>query len=168
MSDIMSYVDRGGIIVYILIGLNTIGLAIMLWKLIILSLVKYNKKKMIENTLEFIRNHNKEFNKKLLKNALDIQIEKLEFGLSTVKIIASVAPLLGLLGTVIGVLSAFDAIAKQGLKDPSVFSGGSSVALITTVAGLVVAIPHYIGYNYFIALLDSIELKLQKEVLENL
>ncbi len=164
----MSYIDRGGIIVYILIGLNILGFAIMLWKLIVLSLAHYHKEKMVKNTLVFIQNHNKDFNKKLLKNALDMQIEKLEFGLSTVKIIASIAPLLGLLGTVVGVLSAFDAIAQQGLGDPSVFSGGISVALITTVAGLVVAIPHYIGYNYFVALLDSIELILEKEVLERL
>ncbi|WP_294959325.1 MotA/TolQ/ExbB proton channel family protein [Sulfurovum sp.] len=168
MSNIMSYIDRGGIIVYILIGLNILGFAIMLWKLIVLSLAHYHKEKMVKNTLVFIQNHNKDFNKKLLKNALDMQIEKLEFGLSTVKIIASIAPLLGLLGTVVGVLSAFDAIAQQGLGDPSVFSGGISVALITTVAGLVVAIPHYIGYNYFVALLDSIELILEKEVLERL
>jgi biopolymer transport protein ExbB len=168
MSNIISYIDRGGIIVYILIGLNILGFAIMLWKLIVLSLVRYHKEKMVKDTLVFIQNHNKDFNKKLLKNALDMQIEKLEFGLSTVKIIASIAPLLGLLGTVVGVLSAFDAIALQGLGDPSVFSGGISVALITTVAGLIVAIPHYIGYNYFIALLDSIELKLEKEVLEKL
>lgn len=168
MSNIMSYIDRGGIIVYILIGLNILGFAIMLWKLIVLSLAHYHKEKMVKNTLVFIQNHNKNFNKKLLKNALDMQIEKLEFGLSTVKIIASIAPLLGLLGTVVGVLSAFDAIAQQGLGDPSVFSGGISVALITTVAGLVVAIPHYIGYNYFVALLDSIELTLEKEVLERL
>ena len=99
---------------------------------------------------------------------MDLQIQKLESGLGTVKIIASIAPLIGLLGTVVGVLTAFDAIAQQGLGDPSIFSGGISIALITTVAGLIVAIPHYIGYNYFIGLLDTIELKLEKEVLEKL
>ena len=168
MTDIMQYIDRGGIIVTILIGLNILGFTIMLWKLIVLTIARFQKKKMVQNTLDFIKSNNHSFDKKSLQNALDIQIQKLEFGLSTVNIIASIAPLLGLLGTVVGVLTAFDAIAKQGLGDPSIFSGGISIALITTVAGLIVAIPHYIGYNYFIGLLNSIELKLEKAVLEQI
>ncbi len=168
MLNIMQYIDRGGIIVTILIGLNILGFGIMLWKLIILSLARNQKEKMVQNTLDFIKKNNQDFDKKSLQNTLDMQIQKLESGLGTVKIIASIAPLLGLLGTVVGVLTAFDAIAKQGLGDPSIFSGGISIALITTVAGLIVAIPHYVGYNYFIGLLDAIELKLEKEVLEKL
>lgn len=168
MNDMMHYVDRGGIIVTILIGLNILGFAIMLWKLIVLSMARSQKEKMVKKTLDFIEKNNQGFDKKSLQNALDIQIQKLESGLGTVKIIASIAPLIGLLGTVVGVLTAFDAIAQQGLGDPSIFSGGISIALITTVAGLIVAIPHYVGYNYFIGLLDAIELKLEKEVLERL
>jgi len=152
MLNIMQYIDRGGIIVTILIGLNILGFGIMLWKLIILSLARNQKEKMVQNTLDFIKKNNQDFDKKSLQNTLDMQIQKLESGLGTVKIIASIAPLLGLLGTVVGVLTAFDAIAKQGLGDPSIFSGGISIALITTVAGLIVAIPHYVGYNYFIGL----------------
>lgn len=168
MNDMMQYVDRGGMIVTVLIGLNILGFSIMLWKLVVLTIARFQKEKMLQNTLDFVKKNNQSFDKKSLQNALDIQIQKLELGLSTVKIIASIAPLLGLLGTVIGVLTAFDAIAQQGLGDPSVFSGGISIALITTVAGLIVAIPHYVGYNYFTGLLDTIELKLEKEVLERL
>ena len=91
--------------------------------------------------------------------SLDEWILDRERGLSTIKIIASIAPLLGLLGTVVGVLNAFDKISQKGLNDPSIFANGISVALITTVAGLVVAIPHYIGYNYLIAMLDRIEVR---------
>jgi len=168
MNGIVHYIDRGGIIVYILIGLNIIGFTIMLWKLVVLTMAQSQRQKMAQKCIDFVNENNREFDKKSLQNTLDIQIQKLEYGLGTVKIIASIAPLIGLLGTVVGVLTAFDAIAKQGLGDPSVFSGGISVALITTVAGLIVAIPHYIGYNYFISLLDTIELKLEKEVLEKL
>lgn len=164
----MHYIDRGGIIVIILIGLNILGFSIMLWKLFVLSIARFQKETMLQNILDFIKKNNQSFDTKSLQNALSLQIKKLELGLSTVKIIASIAPLLGLLGTVIGVLTAFDAIAKQGLGDPSIFSGGISIALITTVAGLIVAIPHYVGYNYFIGLLDNIELKLEKAVLEKL
>ena len=168
MNDIMQYIDRGGIIVTVLIGLNILGFSIMLWKLIVLTIARFQKEKMLQNTLDFVKKNNQNFDKKSLQNALDMQIQKLETGLVTVKIIASISPLLGLLGTVVGVLAAFDAIAQQGLGDLSVFSGGISIALITTVAGLIVAIPHYVGYNYFIGLLDSIELKLEKEVLERI
>ncbi|NKQ40623.1 MAG: MotA/TolQ/ExbB proton channel family protein [Sulfurovum sp.] len=166
--DIMQYVDRGGVIVTVLIGLNILGFTIMLWKLMVLFWARYKKEKMIKRALEFIHKNNQDYSRKSLQNAINHQAKKLEFGLGTIKIIASIAPLLGLLGTVVGVLAAFDAIGKHGLGDPSVFSAGISVALITTVAGLIVAIPHYIGYNYFIGLLDSIELKLEKAVLEKL
>lgn len=168
MESILEYADRGGIIVQILIGLNILGFAIMLWKFLVFYFAKLQREKMAKRILEFVRKNNQNFSKASLQNSLDIQIQKLEFGLGTVKIIASVAPLLGLLGTVIGVLSAFDAITAQGLGDPTIFSDGISVALITTVAGLIVAIPHYMGYNYLVGLLDSIEARLEKEVLEKL
>ena len=91
-------------------------------------------------------------------------MSKLESGINSIKIIASIAPLLGLLGTVIGVLNSFEAISKSGLGDPAIFASGISMALITTVAGLIVAIPHYIGYNYIVAFLDKFEIKLNRLV----
>ncbi|UFH58821.1 MotA/TolQ/ExbB proton channel family protein [Sulfurovum mangrovi] len=168
MLDIMHYVDRGGIIVYILIGLNIIGFTIMLWKFIVLIFARWQKEKIIQEILLFIREHDLPIKEKAMQNAIDHQINALELGLNTIKTIASIAPLLGLLGTVVGVLGAFDAVSQQGLGDPAVFSSGISVALVTTVAGLIVAIPHYIGYNYFISLLANIEIGLEKEVLEQL
>ncbi|MCD6654137.1 MAG: MotA/TolQ/ExbB proton channel family protein [Sulfurovum sp.] len=168
MLDMMHYIDRGGIIVYILIGLNIIGFTIMVWKFIVLAIARWQKEKIIKKILSFVGEHNLPTKQTSMQNAIDAQIKSMEFGLNTVKTIASIAPLLGLLGTVVGVLSAFDAISQQGLGDPAVFSSGISVALITTVAGLIVAIPHYIGYNYFMSLLDKIEIDIEKEVLEQL
>jgi biopolymer transport protein ExbB len=158
--DLISYIDRGGIIVYILVAINIIGFSIMLWKTYILvisdkyknNIINSIKKKYISDTT-------------ILKNEINIAVKKLETGLNTIKIIAIVSPLLGLLGTVIGVLNAFDNITISGLGDPTIFSGGISIALITTVAGLIVAIPHYIGYNYFIGILDNIELQIEKQIL---
>ena len=168
MLDMMHYIDRGGIIVYILIGLNIIGFTIMVWKFIVLAIARWQKEKIIKKILSFVGEHNLPTKQTSMQNAIDAQIKSMEFGLNTVKTIASIAPLLGLLGTVVGVLSAFDAISQQGLGDPAVFSSGISVALITTVAGLIVAIPHYIGYNYFMSLLDKIKKNKKKEVLEQL
>lgn len=155
--ELIDYINRGGLLVYILIGLNIIGFSIMFFK----SIVLFNAKKDLAKkaqSLSTIEDSSK------LQNSVSLEIKNLESGLSTVKNIASISPLLGLLGTVVGVLDAFDAISKHGLGDPAIFSSGISIALITTVAGLVVAIPHYIGYNYFIGTLDSLELKLMDKV----
>ena len=166
--DLITYIDRGGIIVYILIILNIIGFTIMFWKLVVIALSSNKREFLINEIITFAKDNNEEFKKDSIENFINRKIRKLEFGLNTVKIIASIAPLLGLLGTVIGVLDSFDSITKSGLGDPSIFSSGISVALITTIAGLIVAIPHYIGYNYIVGILDDIELKIQKEVLKKI
>ena len=165
--DLLSYIDRGGIIVYILIVLNIVGFSIMFWKAFILLSLKRNTQKTVSFIIEKIPNEDKE-NTHKVQNLLESEIKKLEFGLTTIKIIASIAPLLGLLGTVIGILNSFDAISVSGLGDPSVFSSGISIALITTVAGLIVAIPHHMGYNYFIGIIDKYEIQLQHEVYSKL
>jgi biopolymer transport protein ExbB len=72
---------------------------------------------------------------------------------------------MGLLGTVIGVLMAFQIMSESGLTDPSAFAKGISMALITTVGGLVVAIPHYVGHNYLLGMVDNLESDLEKQVL---
>jgi biopolymer transport protein ExbB len=160
--DLLDYINRGGTLVYILIGLNVIGFSIMLFKLYVLSSAKRN----MHSTANLIASNF--VNKDLVQNEINVEIKKLELGLNTIKIIASISPLIGLLGTVLGVLEAFDAISKSGLGDPTIFSYGISVALITTVAGMIVAIPHYIGYNYFIGILDNLELKLTGKVLSKI
>ena len=166
--DLLTYIDRGGIIVYILIFLNIIGFTIMFWKLVVIALFKNKRENLVSEIIIFAKENSQEFKKDSIENFINRKIRKLEFGLNTVKIIASIAPLLGLLGTVIGVLDSFDSITKSGLGDPSIFSSGISVALITTIAGSIVAIPHYIGYNYIVGILDDIELKIQKEVLKKI
>jgi biopolymer transport protein ExbB len=74
--------------------------------------------------------------------------EYFEEFLPIVNTIASVATLLGLLGTILGMIMSFDEIAKGGKGDPAVVAGGISVALITTAGGLIVAIPSVIGYSF--------------------
>lgn len=168
MVEMLDYINRGGVIVYILIFLNIIGFTIMLWKFIIIAYAKSKKDYYVENIVNVIKNSNSKYENHLFENALGKHVYRLEKGLNTIKIIASIAPLLGLLGTVIGVLNSFDAIAKSGLGDPSTFSNGISVALITTVAGLIVAIPHYIAYNYLAGSLDTFEHKIQEEVMRQI
>lgn len=85
--------------------------------------------------------------------------------LNTLGSIAGVAPLLGLLGTVTGIIKAFNAIYTGGLGDPRALSGGISEALITTAAGLCVAIPAYIAYRYLRGRVESIVVQMERDVL---
>ncbi|MBT5323474.1 MAG: MotA/TolQ/ExbB proton channel family protein, partial [Campylobacteraceae bacterium] len=103
--DLLDYINRGGTLVYILIGLNVIGFSIMLFKLYVLSAAKRN----MDSTANVIASNF--VNKDLVQNEINVEIKKLELGLNTIKIIASISPLIGLLGTVLGVLEAFDAIS---------------------------------------------------------
>jgi biopolymer transport protein ExbB len=68
------------------------------------------------------------------------------------------------LGTVVGILLAFEVMAATGMANPADFAKGIYLALITTVGGLVVAIPHYIAHSYLLGYLDKIEVGLEKSV----
>jgi len=84
--------------------------------------------------------------------------------LNTLGTIAGIAPLLGLLGTVTGIIKAFEAIYSGGLGDPRTLSGGISEALLTTAAGLCVAIPSQVAYRYLRGRVDGIVVQIEKDV----
>ena len=77
------------------------------------------------------------------------EISKLEKGLWILATLANVAPLFGFLGTVVGMISAFSALAEVGLGQPQAVAAGISEALITTATGLIIALPVQTAYNYF-------------------
>ncbi len=85
-----------------------------------------------------------------------IELSFLERGLVVLATIANVAPLMGFLGTVAGMILAFESIASAGDVDPATVAGGIKVALLTTAAGLTIAIPVNIGYNYFVSRIDKL------------
>lgn len=91
-----------------------------------------------------------------------IELSFLERGLVILATIANVAPLMGFLGTVAGMIIAFDAIAKAGNVDPTLVAGGIKVALLTTATGLVIAVPVNIGYNYFVTQIDGLILDMEQ------
>jgi len=88
---------------------------------------------------------------------------KLERFLNTLGTIATIAPLLGLLGTVLGMIKVFAAIVSHGVGDPTILAGGISEALITTAAGLSVAIPCVIFHRYFEGLVDAYVINMEEE-----
>ncbi|MGH8253488.1 MAG: MotA/TolQ/ExbB proton channel family protein [Steroidobacteraceae bacterium] len=92
-------------------------------------------------------------------------VHELERFINTLGTIAGVAPLLGLLGTVGGIIRAFNAINAGGMGDPRMLSGGIAQALVTTAAGLFVAIPALIGYRYLRGRIDRIIIEIEKDAI---
>ena len=169
---------------FVLIAL-ILGLAMSLERVIYLNLSTTNTKKLLVNVEEALDNGGIEAAKEVCRNTrgpvasifyqgldrseegLDV-VEKtvvayggvqaglLEKGLSWIALFIALAPMLGFMGTVIGMIAAFDAIEVAGDISPALVAGGIKVALITTVSGLVVAIILQIFYNYCVSKIDSI------------
>jgi biopolymer transport protein ExbB len=169
---LIDYINQGGLIMYVLLLLNILGIAIMITKFFLFG----SESKRSDMTATALTDQIKKETTstdihatiEIAKQNVGEYIGTVERGLNTVKIIAAVSPLLGLLGTVIGVLIAFRVMSQTGLNNPAAFAQGISMALITTVGGLIVAIPHYIGHNYLIGMLDRLEADLEKRILNRL
>jgi biopolymer transport protein ExbB len=91
-----------------------------------------------------------------LHDASSHELANLERGLPVLATVAMIAPLLGFLGTVTGMINSFDALASVGLNNPAAVASGISQALITTAAGLAIAIPVQMAYNYFVTNVNGI------------
>lgn len=93
-------------------------------------------------------------------------VHELERFINALGTIASISPLLGLLGTVSGMIRTFNDITGQGVGNPQVLAGGISEALVSTAGGLVVAIPAVIGYRYLRSRVESLVVQMEKEAMK--
>lgn len=93
---------------------------------------------------------------KAISTTGSIELGFLERGLPVLATVANVSPMLGFLGTVIGMILAFEAIELAGQVDPTLVAGGIKVALITTATGLSIAIPVNVAYNFFVTRIDQL------------
>lgn len=107
--------------------------------------------------------HGRDVMKESIQEAASHVIHELERYLNTLGTIAAIAPLLGLLGTVVGMIKVFAEIMAQGTGNASALAGGISEALITTAAGLVVAIPALAMHRYLSGRIDAIVINLEQE-----
>ncbi|MGK0296518.1 MAG: biopolymer transport protein ExbB [Gammaproteobacteria bacterium] len=112
------------------------------------------------------RHHERQIMKESIEEVGRHVVHELGKFLTTLGTIASITPLLGLLGTVIGMIKVFTVITTLGLGDPAVLAEGISVALITTAAGLTVAIPSLMFYRYFHGKIDGIVINMEQEALK--
>lgn len=160
---ILDRVNQGGVVGYIILVLGGLGLLFAFFKMIVLNIysvkIKSQMKKLdtpnTSNSLGkiadiFYKNVDDSINDLEIKIAEAIlkETNKIKKGQSFVKLLAAVTPLLGLLGTVTGMIATFQAITLFGTGDPKLMAGGISTALITTVLGLVTAIPLLFAYTY--------------------
>ncbi len=110
--------------------------------------------------------HGRDVMKESIEEAAGHVVHDLERYLNTLGTIAAVAPLLGLLGTVVGMIKVFAEIMAQGTGNASALAGGISEALITTAAGLTVAIPALVMHRYFPGKIDGIVVELEQETIK--
>lgn len=112
------------------------------------------------------RRHNREVMKESIEEVGRHVVHELERFLNTLGTIAAISPLLGLLGTVIGMIKVFTVITTKGVGDPSVLADGISMALLTTAAGLTVAIPSLMFHRYFNGKVEELVVTMEQEALK--
>lgn len=169
--------QAGGVVGKVILGLLAIGLIIALVRGVSLSIARQKIRAQLKNPEQAGDNplgrvlavYNKEQNQtvealelRLLEAVVDEQTH-LEKGLSMLKLLAALAPMLGLLGTVTGMIETFQVITQFGNGDPKVMAGGISMALVTTVLGLVAAMPLLLAHNILSTQAENIRNILEKQ-----
>ncbi len=181
MGDLVQYFKEGGIIMWLLLAASVIATVVSIERFLVLRKAKINvnsflaklrKALLVNRSIQdgvkvceehkgpiasimkaglLKHGHDKEEVEKTIENAALYEMGRLERRLPILATVANVAPLLGFFGTVTGMMSSFDALAKAGLSNPGLVAAGIKEALTTTAGGLAVAIPFQILYNYFMS-----------------
>lgn len=167
-----------------------LGLAIVIERVIFLNLSSVNTKKLTAKVEDALKSGGIEAAKEVCRNTkgpvasiffqglsrsgegIDIveksvvaygsvQSGQLESGLSWIALFIALAPMLGFMGTVVGMIGAFDAIEAAGDINPALVAGGIKIALLTTVGGLIVAVILQLFYNYLVAKIDSLVISME-------
>ncbi|MCX7861395.1 MAG: MotA/TolQ/ExbB proton channel family protein [Bacteroidales bacterium] len=167
-----------------------IGLAIVIERIIYLNMATTNTEKLLKSVEEALQTGGIEAAKEVCRNTrgpvasifyqgldrfdqgLDVveksiisygsvQSSNLERGLTWISLAIAIAPMLGFLGTVVGMVEAFDAIEVAGDISPTIVAGGIKVALLTTIFGLIVAIILQVFYNYLVSKIDSLVIQME-------
>ena len=169
--------QAGGVVGKIILGLLSIGLLISLFNGVRLLVIRQQIRTQLKDPKIIGKNplgrvlsvYDAEQNRsvealelRLLETIVDEQ-QGLEKGLSMLKLLAALAPMLGLLGTVTGMIETFQVITQFGNGDPKVMAGGISMALVTTVLGLVAAMPLLLTHNILSSRAESIRTILEKQ-----
>ena len=187
MTDIIAFLNRGGPALWVIAGLSVVTLGLILWKLWRLSLLGAWRRDATEKAVSLWQKgqhdaalsgvqHRTGLRARVVKTAMrssaqlpleDAREETARVaraalmdagsGLRALDLIATIAPLVGLLGTVLGMIEAFQALQDSGARaDPSALAGGIWEALLTTAAGMAVAIPASMALSWFDSISDRL------------
>ncbi|MDX9958364.1 MAG: MotA/TolQ/ExbB proton channel family protein [Spirochaetia bacterium] len=187
-------IAKGGVVLWVIMALSVVGAAIIIERILYFRRISVDEDKLFQrikasvekghfdeamsicdNNLSPLsalikvgiehREYPELAQKEVLKDAANQEVPKLERNVSALGTIAHIAPLLGLLGTVTGTMEAFGVLGRFGaVADPSILAKGVSEALVTTVAGIVVAVPAVIFYNYLVTKVNLILIKMENQV----
>lgn len=179
LGQVYTYFIQGGIFMWPILLFSLIALAVIIERFIVFHRAKVNVNEFLtkvrkallvnRNVKEAIKvceqyrgpvasvtkagllryGHDRQDIEKTIENAALYELDRLERRLSILATTANVEPMLGFLGTVSGMIKSFGTLATQGLSNPGAVAAGISEALITTAAGLIIAIPAQIAFNYF-------------------
>jgi biopolymer transport protein ExbB len=172
------WIERGGWVMYPLLIISIISLWLIIWRAVVLFRSRISTNELVGRTRKLLLDGNvngaieacEEYRgpvaaviktgilkhdasteelEKTIENAAIHELTILEKGLPYLALFTNLAPIIGFLGTVVGMIQSFDVIAKQGLSNPAAVAEGISVALITTAGGLIIAVVTSPAYNYF-------------------
>ena len=185
----------GGNFMWWLLAIAIVGLVFIIERMITLSRAKVNTRKLIGTVITTLRtegvqaaaeecqkwrgpiaailysglqkaDRGDEAVEKAIGTAGVIEMSFLERGLVWVSSVTTIAPLVGFLGTVSGMINAFEAIAQADQVNAKLVASGISEALITTASGLTIAIPATLGYNYFVSAIDRFTIEMEEAAME--
>lgn len=191
----LQYFQQGGPVMYFILLLSIYGLSIVIERFYFLYRANFNYRSFMLDIKKMILNKEVEHAVMLLRRtpgplgaimsqSLNLvttgtsdlrnrineigayEVQKSEGNLKHLAVIGNIAPLLGLLGTVTGMITAFSTISLKGANNPTIVAGGISEALITTAYGLIVAIPAVFAYNYLSSRYESIVLETERATSE--
>jgi len=194
-SAFLEFFNKGGVFMWPLLLLSIVGLAAIIERAITLQKASTNTKKFINRIIDELRangirsaievcqktrgpiaaivhsgltkaDQGPAAVEKAIEAAGGIEVSFLQRGLMIMATVANVAPLVGFLGTVSGMINAFEAIAAAEQVSAKLVASGISEALITTMAGLVIAIPVQIGHNYFLARIDRFIIEMEESSID--
>lgn len=189
-DELETFFKNGGILMYPIVAIFGLGLLIVAWRLVWLLVmgfgglgVRRTLKSLASGNVDLAREQSLKAHgevgkvlktvlcknyagraaaEKSLEELFAGEVPKIEKGLTWVSVFAATAPLLGLLGTVMGMIELFDVITMHGTSDPKLLAGGISIALVTTEAGLIVAIPLQLLHTFLANRADALRGRMEK------
>jgi biopolymer transport protein ExbB len=190
-SGLVDLFIQGGFVMWPLLVLLIWAIATVIWKLVVLTYAKVNTNELLAKVIPLVEekkykeaaqiceetrgpvsmvlhlallkaDQGVEVVEKAVESAASLELAYLDKGFIALSTTINLAPMFGFFGTIVGMIAAFDAIARAGEVDPTIVASGIKIALITTASGLAIAIPIQFFNNMFMGMVDGLVIDMQK------